>query len=429
MNRMPFLFRLIVLGSLATSALAAGAIADSKPDRIPVLIKALADANVRYGASLELTKLESQAVPALRKSLMSATGDVPVWSAYTLGQIGPAAQSAVGDLIEALANSDEALRAAAAQALGKIGPSAAAAVDPLANALSDKQEKVRLQATVALGQIGPSANNATAKLIGALSDSRLRALARTALTRIGPATVNRLLDSLDDDKIRFDVSVVLLQVDPKAAEKIGLDKATAADLPALRRVLNDLTRASAERTAAATALATLGKAGVPVLLAAFAEEQVARTAAKAFAKAGVVAVPALIEVLTHQKPQVRSTAADALGHIGPEASAAAPHLIRLLKDNDRNVRYHAVRALHTFAQQAKPAIPALTEVIGNAKESEPTRQWAIKTLIITLPETHDVVVKALIAASKDKANYGVSQLARQQVRIIDLKAAEAAGVK
>ena len=75
------------------------------------------------------------------------------------------------------------------------------------------------------------------------------------------------------------------------------------------------------------------------------------------------------------------------------------------------------------------ALSALIKIIGNNRESEPTRQWAIKTLIVTLPETRTVVVEALIAASKDKANYGVSQLARQQVRKIDLKAAEAAGVK
>lgn len=101
----------------------------------------------------------------------------------------------------------------------------------------------------------------------------------------------------------------------------------------------------------------------------------------------------------------------------------------MLADNDRNIRYHAVRALHTLGHQAKPAVSSLIEVISNARESEPTRQWAIKTLIVTLPETHDVVVEALIAASKDKGNYGVSQLARQQVRIIDLEAAEAANVK
>ena len=134
-----------------------------------------------------------------------------------------------------------------------------------------------------------------------------------------------------------------------------------------------------------------------MLVAAFDEKQVSQTAAKAFAKVGPVAVPALIEALSHEKPDIRMAAADALGHIGAAASAATPHLIRLLDDDDRNIRYHAVRALHTFGHQAKPAVSTLIEVINNAKESEPTRQWAIKTLIVTLPETHDVVVEALIA--------------------------------
>jgi hypothetical protein len=55
--------------------------------------------------------------------------------------------------------------------------------------------------------------------------------------------------------------------------------------------------------------------------------------------------------------------------------------------------------------------------------------WALKSLLVTLPETHDVVVKALIEATSEKTNYGVSQLARQKVKIIDSKAAETAGVK
>ena len=424
---MQFLFRVIGFGLLLTPVLATGALAESSLDQIPVLIKSLDNANVRYGASVALAKLGPKAVSALRKSLASQKGDVPVWSAFTLGQIGPVAQSAVGDLIKALSSSDDVLRAAAAQALGKIG--AAAAVDPLANALADTNQDVRRRAVVALGQIGPSAKNATEKLIGALSDSQLRTLARKALTQID-AAVKPLLNSLDNDKIRIDVAVVVLQVDPKAAKRAGLDKATDADLPALRLVLNDLTRAPADRTAAATALAAIGKHGVLVLIAAFEDEQIAHTAAQAFAKTGAAAVSALIDALKHKKPEVRSTAADALGHIGPAASAAAPHLIRMLKnDDDRDVRYRAVRALHTFEKKAKPAIPTLIEIINNARESESTRQWAIKTLIVTLPDTHDVVVKALIAASKDKGNYGVSQLARQQVRKIDLKASEAAGVK
>ena len=48
---------------------------------------------------------------------------------------------------------------------------------------------------------------------------------------------------------------------------------------------------------------------------------------------------------------------------------------------------------------------------------------------VALPETHEAAVKALIEASKEETNYGVRQLARQQLLKIDRKAAEAAGIK
>jgi HEAT repeat protein len=137
----------------------------------------------------------------------------------------------------------------------------------------------------------------------------------------------------------------------------------------------------------------------------------------------------LVEVLKHERSDVRATAADALGHIGPEAGGAAAELIRLLKDENRDVRYHAVRALHELGQNAKPAVSSLTEIILDSRELEPTRQWAIKTLVVTLPETHDDVVKALIEASHEDANYGVKQLARQMLRQVDADAADAAGIR
>ena len=241
------LLPITLLGLMSTCVLVTDLSADSRRDQIPMLIKSLDDANVRYGASLALSKLGTAAVPALRKSLVSGKRDVPVFSAYTLGQIGPAASPAVGDLIEALAGSDDALRAAAAEALGKIGPSAAAAVDTLTITLTDEKQNVRMRAAVSLGQIGPSAEKAVPKLIGALSDNRLRQHARTALTRIGPAAYKKLLDSLGDDTIRYDVSVVLLKIDPERAKKSGLDKPTNDDLKALRLVLNDFDRDPSER--------------------------------------------------------------------------------------------------------------------------------------------------------------------------------------
>ena len=429
MNHMCLLLRVVIFGLFVASFPVTDAAVDSVPDRIPVLIAALKDPDVRNGASIALTRVGTKAVPALQMSLKSGTGDVPIWSAYTLGQIGPAAQTAVTDLIRALSSSDAALRAAAAQALGRIGPPAAAAVDSLSQAVADTQHHVRSSAIVALGKIGSAAADSTARLIDALSDSQLRSHARAALIQIGRSTVEPLRDALDDDNIRFDAKLVLLQVDPIAAKEAGLDETTAADLPTLRLVLNDRSRRPAELTTSATAIASLGAVGVSVLIAAFENEHAAHIAAREFDSIGAVAVPALLNALNHENAEVRSTAIDALGYVGPSASDATPQLIQLLKNDDRTIRYRAVRALHDFKHQAQPAIPALIEIINNAKESEPTQHWAIKTLLVTLPETHDVVVDALIAASGEEVKYGVRHLARQEVLRIDRTAAEAAGVK
>ncbi len=421
--------RTLVYMFVATIALVSSASAETKAIPIPELISALSDANVRIGASVALTKLGKTAVPALRESLLSNDADIRLWSAYTLGQIGADAKPAVGDLAVVLTNPDAAVRTVVAEAMGKMGPAAASAVPALAKALKDGNVDVRRRSAVSLGQIGSPSESAVPGLIEMLPDSDVRSTVRVALVQIGAATVEPLVKSLDDDKLRFDALLVLRQVDPARVKQLRLGQSTTADLPSLRIVLFDPSRNPAERVAAAMALGSVGKDAIPILAEAIEHQEFARTAARAFAKVGPVAVPRLIVALKHDRPDVRAAAADAIGHIGPAASQATPQLVELLKDGHRNVRYHAVRALHTFGKKAKPAVPVLAEVVLDAKESEPTRQWAIKTLIVTLPETHDVVVRTLIQASRDKSNYGVSSLARQQVRLVDVKAAEAAGVK
>ncbi len=392
-----------------------------RANEIPELIEALDDANIRQGASKALANLGEKAVPALQESLASDNPDVQVWSAFTLGEIGPTAKQSAGDLIKALSNSDAAVRAAAAQALGKITTSSA--IEPLAKSLNDDNEVVRRRTAVAVGRFGPAAKLAAGNLIERLADPLVRTLARDALIEIGPTTTDILRQSLGNDLIRFDIQFVLSKFNSNAA------KPSAADLTSLRMALFDPTRDHTDHTLAAVSLASLGSDGVEVLVQALEEPKLARTAATAFKSAGPDAVPRLVEVLSHETPAVRGTAADALGHIGPAGNAAAPKLVELLKDQDRDVRYRAVRALHTFGQHAKPAVATLAKVLVDAREQELTRQWAIKTLAVTLPDTHDEVVKALIAGSQEEQNYGVRQLARQFLKQIDPEAAKAAGVR
>ena len=372
--------------------------ADSDASRIPQLIKALGDRNVRYGAAIAFAQLGSEAVPALRKSLASDEPEPRVWAAYTLGEIGPAAKAAVGDLKKALGNkSDAALRAAAAQALGTIGPAA--------------------------GKAAPA-------LVATLKDQQVRADARTALIRLGKPAAAALQESLADDGVRFDAAAVLLRGDVEKARQSGVDKPTDADLPSLRIVLHDTTRSPPERAAAAKGLASLGPQGIGILIKAFEDETIATTATAAFASVDPAAVAPLIEALTHEQPDVRAAVANALGYIGPAAAGKSlPHLVKLLKDDDHDVRYCAVRALDMFNQNAAPAIPDLIELMHDSSQRELARQWAIMALVDMHPAAHDAIVKGLIKASQNKENYGVSSLARQQVRKIDLKAAEAAGVR
>lgn len=83
------------------------------------------DYKVRITAITALGKMETEtevAVPALTKALSDSVSDVRIAAAYALRDLGPAADSAVPELVKML-QTDEAhgARRAAAEALGQIG--------------------------------------------------------------------------------------------------------------------------------------------------------------------------------------------------------------------------------------------------------------------------------------------------------------------
>ncbi len=85
---------------------------------------------------------------------------------------------------------------------------------------------------------------------------------------------------------------------------------------------------------------------VPVLIAAMrGGDGRVMLAVGALGKDGAWAVPTLVELLSHQTPQVRALAAQTLGRIGPAAAAAKAALERAAHDQNPAVQQAAMEAL------------------------------------------------------------------------------------
>lgn len=80
----------------------------------------------------------------------------------------------------------------------------------------------------------------------------------------------------------------------------------------------------------------------------------------ALATLGAASVPALVEALASPRVEVRAHAADALGHLGDEASGAVDTLTVAASDADADVRLAAVAALGQLGEASEQALAGLT---------------------------------------------------------------------
>jgi HEAT repeat protein len=152
---------------------------------------------------------------------------------------------------------------------------------------------------------------------------------------------------------------------------------------------------------AALALADLGDAGLPVLLAARkdADLRVHRQAVRGLILLGARAAPALVEAL----PSSGERAATALVRIGPEA---IPALLQALRDPEK--AHLAARVLGGMGPRARSAGPALMAVLQDRQSKAEVRAEAAGALGLIGPETveggqpvFDPLVAALASALED----------------------------
>lgn len=213
----------------------------------------------------------AKSVETLRSLLADPAGEVRDAAAIALARLG---QGDSAQFLEALKDSDEAVRAAGARSLGLIGRGG---LEPLKKALSaDSSVAVRAEAAAALGSFGDPAS--AGLLASALADKsgRVRIAAARALARreepASTAALKKLADQAPPPELALtaaaalaargeiaDVSLAELTMGQKDAELklLAVNALALARVPRAREALVKAMREDAEprvRAAAAAAL-------------------------------------------------------------------------------------------------------------------------------------------------------------------------------
>lgn len=227
------------------SARALGHVGNIAERAIPSLCTALKDdqPHVQAFAAEALARIGTPSISCVLEGLNDDKSRH--WAVVVLGEIGPAATSAVPALLKVLKSEDVVSRGEAALALGAIKPDAADVVDALAGALKDKNGMVRASAAYALGEIGAPAKPSVPALLEATKteDAFLNSLAAITLIKLQleineetKEVVGVLAGALKDEhpRIRLAACESLATIGPAAREALpALEEAAKDQDPAI----------------------------------------------------------------------------------------------------------------------------------------------------------------------------------------------------
>ncbi len=339
----------------------------------------------------QLARLDAAtAVPALTKALGADYPAEVRWrAARELGNVGQAAEPALGGLIANLKDNDHRVRAYACFALGRIGGAATQAATPsLVERVTDDNAIVRRAAVDALLALQPDKNVLVPLMAKALGDAEPRiaiAAVRTLVSQ-GEAVVPALIAALENEKAAYWATVALEQMGPRAAEAV----------PTLSRLVN---HSDPEvRLQALMTLAAVGEAARP-------------------------ATPQIIDRLKNDPLNgVRYAAAYALGRIGVDAQAQASLNETARSDNLMLAMVSAWALAQAHPQDKQIATHAANLIVSGLKSEDPTLQAAAARILaeskISTAITTPALESALATTSPEVVAQAIEAFAAQGAKAV-----------
>ena len=331
----------------------------------------------------------SAAVPALIELLKSDESlAVREAAATALGDIGEDAQAAVPALLAMLTPECRvSLAVRVARALGDIGGADARVKSALAELwrATAASSQSQLQVALALCKLRVDAPGLITSLTAAgvsATNTGLRTAAVEALAHCGKNQVGVVPALI---AASFDEDEAIQALANGGLEKMGLTQPKAIQICA--KQLKESPHA------AETALRKAGILSVGVLIKALADEeplvrQKASEILRAIGEPAVEAIPALTKLLSDKTSEVRLAAAKALWSVTKQADAVVPALSGLLIDKirptplDSEVRRRflqsVIEALGRIGPAATAAIPSL--LLRSEDENRLVRESAVRTL-------------------------------------------------
>ena len=354
----------------------------------------------------------SRVVPALTERLTDDDPRVRISAAEALGRLGPQARPAFTALVRAQHDDrSKAVREAAALAMEKIN-APGLTTDELLKAFNSKDAEERNKAVAALAEMARGVSDAVPALTDRLmndDDARIRAGYAAALGTVGPLARGSFFALLHVQKNDGDKGAQ--EAATAALDRIG--QPTANDVPFLIQGLKDARKDYRESVAQALANVCTpeNKSAVAILRDAVKADP--SMVVKLFSALALWSInrradevmPTFREALRYRTvADVRASAAQALGHLGPEAALARPDLEEALRDEEVQVRLYAAQVLWSLERTRSTADKVVPVVAKILKAKNPAfRADAAETLAKIGPYAA-AALDNLIEALRDQVN-------------------------